>query len=148
MKTAIQVCVIPAIIFLASIAGAQTLTVPVKIERGQILVTVRVNEKEARLLLDTGAGVTLVGPKFARGTVEVERLDIEQQAGMSQASIRRVTITLGQITIKDHAVGVLDMTDVNRRTGDRIDGLLGQDVLRRFRSVRINFEEKTLELER
>jgi len=40
------------------------------------------------------------------------------------------------------------MTDVNSRTGASIDGLRGEDILCRFRSVRINFKGKTLELER
>ncbi len=133
---------------LASLAGAETFTVPLNIEGARIFVTVRVNDKTARLLLDTGAGMTLVLPKFAQGTIELQRLNIEQQAGIGQASIRHLSITLGELTFKDHVVGVLDMTDVNSRTGASIDGLLGEDILCRFRSVRINFKGKTLELER
>ena len=148
MRISIQRCVISAIILLASFASAETFTIPLHIEGDQIFVDVRVNDKNARLLLDTGAGMTFVGPKFAEGTIEVQRLNVEQQAGMRKASIRHLSITLGEVTFKDHVVGVLDMTDVNRRTGTSMDGLLGQDVLRHFRSVRINFKEKTLELER
>ena len=59
-----------------------------------------------------------------------------------------MSVTLGELTLKDLVVGVLDMTDVNRRTGTSMDGMLGEDVLCRFRSVRINFKDKTLELER
>jgi hypothetical protein len=40
------------------------------------------------------------------------------------------------------------MTDVNRRTGTSMDALLGEDILCHLRSVRINFRDKTLELER
>jgi len=98
--------------------------------------------------MPTGAGMTLVGPKFAQDTIELQRLNIEQQAGMSQASIRHLSITLGELTFKDLMVGVLDMTDVNSRTGASMDGLLGEDILCHFRSVRINFKGKTLELER
>jgi len=137
-----------AVVLLVSLAGAQTLIIPVDIDGERILVNIRVNDKAARLLLDTGAGMTLVGPKFAKGTIELQRVNIEQQAGMSEASVRRLSITLGEMTFKNHVVGVLDMADVNSRTGAKIDGLLGEDILRRFRSVRISFKDKTLELER
>jgi hypothetical protein len=70
-----------------------------------------------------------------------------QQAGDSQASIRHLNITLGSLTFKDQFVGVLDMNDVSNRTGTRIDGLLGEDILGGFRSMRINFKDQILELE-
>jgi Aspartyl protease len=135
-------------VLLASHAGARTLSVPLNIDGPRIFVIVLVNDKHARLLLDTGAGITLVEPQFAKGTTELKRVEIEQLAGISQASIRRLSVTLGELTLKDLVVGVLDMTNVNRRTGATMDGMLGEDILCRFRSVRINFRDKTLELER
>lgn len=127
--------------------GAETITVPLTIEGGRIFVAVRINEKTARMLVDTGAGITVVESKFARGTAELQRLNIVQQAGDSQASIRHLNITLGSLTFKDQFVGVLDMNDVSNRTGTRIDGLLGEDILGGFRSMRINFKDQILELE-
>ena len=127
--------------------GAETITVPLTIEGGRIFVAVRINEKTARMLVDTGAGITVVEAKFARGTAELQRLNIVQQAGDSQASIRHLNITLGSLTFKDQFVGVLDMNDVSNRTGTRIDGLLGEDILGGFRSMRINFKDQILELE-
>jgi len=133
---------------LTSLAHAQTFIIPLNIDGARIFVNVRVNGKTARLLLDTGAGMTLVRPEFAQGTIELRRLNIEQQAGISEASLRRLSITLGEWSLKDHVVGVLDMTEVNRRTGASMDGVLGEDILCRFRTVRISFKDKTLELER
>jgi Aspartyl protease len=94
-------------VLLASPAGAQTLTVPLNIDGPQIFVNFLVNDKHAWLLLDTGAGITLIEPQFANGTTELKRVNIEQQAGMSHASIRLLNITLGELTLKDLAVGVL-----------------------------------------
>jgi hypothetical protein len=136
------------VILLTSLAHAQTFIIPLNIDGARIFVNVRVNGKTARLLLDTGAGMTLVRPEFAQGTIELRRLNIEQQAGISEASLRRLSITLGEWSLKDHVVGVLDMTEVNRRTGASMDGVLGEDILCRFRTVRISFKDKTLELER
>ena len=136
------------VVLLTSLALAQTFIIPLNIDGARIFVNVRVNGKTARLLLDTGAGMTLVRPEFAQGTIELRRLNIEQQAGISEASLRRLSITLGEWSLKDHVVGVLDMTEVNRRTGASMDGVLGEDILCRFRTVRISFKDKTLELER
>jgi len=58
-------------VLLASPAGAQTLTVPLNIDGPRIFVKVLVNDRHARLLLDTGAGMALVGPQFAKGTTEL-----------------------------------------------------------------------------
>jgi hypothetical protein len=126
-------------VLLASHAGARTLSVPLNIDGPRIFVIVLVNDKHARLLLDTGAGITLVEPQFAKGTTELKRVEIEQLAGISQASIRRLSVTLGELTLKDLVVGVLDMANVNRQLGTSIDGVLGENILCRFRSVRINF---------
>jgi Aspartyl protease len=126
---------------------AQTAVVSLKIDGAKIFTDVRINGKLARLLLDTGAGMTLVTPDVARGTLELQSLNIEQQAGRSRASLRRISIAFGDVILSDHIVGVLDMQDVNRRTGMHIDGILGEDILGRFRSVRINFKDQTLELE-
>jgi hypothetical protein len=83
-------------VLLASPAAAQTLTVPLNIDGPQIFVSVLVNDKHARLLLDTGAGITLIEPQFANGTTELKRVSIEQQTGMSHAPIRLLSITLGE----------------------------------------------------
>ena len=145
---AILTMVVLVAILLTSPAGAQTISVPMDIDGVRIFVVVLVNDKRARLLLDTGAGITLVEPQFAKGTRELQSVFTQQLAGFSQASIRRVSLTLGELTLKDVLVGVLDMTDVKKRAGMDMNGLLGEDVLCRFRSVRINFKNKTLELER
>jgi predicted aspartyl protease len=135
-------------ILLASPVPAQTLTVPLSIDGPRIFVTVLINDKHAQLLVDTGAEITLVKPQFAQGTTELRRVNIEHLAGISQAPIHLLSVTLGKLTLKDLVVGVLDMKNVNRQLGTSMDGLLGEDILRRFRSVRINFRDKTLELDR
>jgi len=145
---AILTMVVLVAILLTSPAGAETISVPMDIDGVRIFVVVLVNDKRARLLLDTGAGITLVEPQFAKGTRELQSVFTQQLAGFSQASIRRVSLTLGELTLKDVLVGVLDMTDVKKRAAMDMNGMLGEDVLCRFRSVRINFKNKTLELER
>ena len=40
---------------------------------------------------------------------------------------------------------VMDLSDASKRLGTRIDGFLGEDVLRTFSAVRIDFRAHTLE---
>jgi hypothetical protein len=145
-----KACVLTVIVTLplyACHAGAQTIVVPLKIDGAKILTNVRLNGKNARLLLDTGAALTFITPELANGALELQRVNIQQHAGVSRASLYRINITVGDVVFHDHIVAALDMKDVNQRTGMQIDGVLGEDILGRFRSVRINFKDKRLELE-
>ena len=42
---------------------------------------------------------------------------------------------------------VMNVDELRRRFGAPVDGLLGQDVLREFRSVRINYKARVIGLE-
>ena len=42
---------------------------------------------------------------------------------------------------------VMDLEDVSRRLGFQFDGLLGQDILNQFHSVRIDYKKHVIELE-
>jgi hypothetical protein len=44
-------------------------------------------------------------------------------------------------------VYVMNVDELTRRFGTPVDGLLGQDLLREFRSVRINYKSHVIELE-
>jgi predicted aspartyl protease len=92
-----------------------------------ILLDVNVNGKPAVMLLDTGANVTLLRHAPANAVaVEIE-------------PSRAVTVTaLDLEKVKVHLA---------KRDMERIDGLLGQDFLRYFSSVRIDYRTKTIELE-
>jgi hypothetical protein len=41
----------------------------------------------------------------------------------------------------------MNVDELSRRFGTPVDGLLGQDLLREFRSVRINYKSHIIELE-
>jgi hypothetical protein len=118
-----------ALLLLAPLAPAQgsTYTVPFHGVNGLILLDLRVNGKAASMLLDTGSNVTL----------------------LRRAPVNAVAVELGP----SHAVTVraLDLEKIKvhlaKRDMDRIDGLLGQDFLRYFRAVRIDYKAQTVTLE-
>ena len=91
-----------------------------------ILLDLKVNEKPAVLLLDTGATTTL----FA-------------------------TPGLAEIRVADHSVFAVHANELGRFNSTTrknlallgISGILGQDFLHKFKSVRIDYANRVLELE-
>jgi len=45
-------------------------------------------------------------------------------------------------------LSVMNLGDLPQRVGAQFDGLLGQDILRQFHSVRINYRAHVIELEK
>ena len=104
----------------------RVLRVPFTDEHGLIVLNLKVNEKPAVLLLDTGATVTL----FANsGLVEIRIAD--------------------HSVIAVHANELGRLNNMNRKNLALfgISGVLGQDFLHAFKSVRIDYATHILELE-
>lgn len=103
-------------------------------------------ETTADLLVDTGAQRTVIVPRLAhRLELDLEspvgRVDLQGVGGTQRAPICRVDrLAIGAIIVPQHEVLVADMPPVLR-----IQGLLGLDVLRRFR-VTFEFDTRTLVL--
>ena len=57
------------------------------------------------------------------------------------------TLELGGRTWKRRSVVAMNLGEVSEAFGRRIDGLLGQDLLREFERVTIDFRARTLRLE-
>ena len=116
------------LLLLAPMASTQvrTLRVPFTYEHGLILLNLKVNEKPAVLLLDTGATVTLSANS---GLVEIR---------ISDHSV---------IAVQANELGRLNNMNRKNLALFGISGVLGQDFLRAFKSVRIDYTNHILELE-
>jgi gag-polyprotein putative aspartyl protease len=113
---------------------------------GAILVNARINGQEATLLVDTGAASTFVSAKLAGIEHELRRSRFRADAGLEVSGVwHRAKLSLGGWS-ESLEVKVIDFAPVSQRFGRRIDGILGQDVLRRFGRVTIDYRAKTLEL--
>lgn len=116
---------------------------------GSILVRMEVNGKTATFLLDTGAASTFVRAEL----VGVDSFTLEQSrfrgdGGMEVRGVwERAKLSVGDWT-STMDVKAIDTAPISRRFGRRIDGLLGQDILRQFSRVTLDFEERTLVLSR
>lgn len=137
---------------LPSVNGAHTklLTVPFRTAESMILVEARVNDNRVTLVLDTGANNTIVSPK-AYGNLQFQLRGIhknETGPGMRGDTVRlRANIALANRTWNAQPVYVMNVDELTLRFGTQVDGLLGQDLLREFHAVRINYKEHVVELE-
>jgi hypothetical protein len=131
--------------------------VPMQVTEGSNLyVNATINDRPARLMVDTGAFATLLHRPFVRQM----RIPTRQtrfssaavnlkQRGVDVATIRKLTV--GPIDIRDREVGVIDLEGlIHDRLLDGtppVVGLLGAEILDRHHGI-IDFGTRTLYLHR
>lgn len=129
-------------------AAALELPFEVHRELGSIFVNARVNGRAGVLMVDTGAGSTWVSAALAGiNPFALKRSHFMKDVGFMAHGVR----TRGRLELGDWSetmrLGAADLTELSQRHGRRVDGIIGQDVLRRFSRVTIDFERKVLLLE-
>jgi aspartyl protease len=130
---------------------SEFVTVPFRTAQSMILVDARVNGKPVTLLLDTGAINTIVSAK-AYGIPQFQLRDLRhrnnQDPGLTGDSLRlRANLAFANRVWISQPVSVMNVDELTRRFGTPVDGILGQDLLQEFRSVRINYKAHVIELE-
>ena len=115
--------------------------------RGSILLHVRINDKPALLILDTGSSHTIIRPEFLRIPVpELLPVGARPSEGgfMGDAIGREVALLVGNRKWPKRKVAVMDLSHVLSVYAEKIDGVLGLDFLYEFTGVTINVKEKTI----
>ena len=134
--------------------GYPDLAIPFELNRqfGSILIEVQVNRHPAWLLVDTGSSHTVLSAdileisplSFKRPTVAVKGSGLRGTAGWATA-----TIDLGTIQWANRKVLVTkDFREISKSMQQRVDGILGEDVLNEFTAVVIDFKNHRLILRR
>ena len=133
----------------ASFGNAEPVLLPFRSVRSLILVDAKVNGRSAALLLDTGANHTIISPKVC-GSVPAPAVERTSKGpGIVGNALRlRVDLEIADRFLFSQPVSVMSLGDLPQRIGAQFDGLLGQDILREFRSVRINYRARVIELEK
>jgi len=126
--------------------------VPIQLSRrfGLILIRAEVNDQPATLLMDTGCSHTVLSTKLLAGRSR----KLEHAANASKgsgwvgnASWIKATVKVGNIVWRDHMfLAMDDLPDISDSVGQKIDGLLGEDVLQEFTVVQIDFNSRQLTL--
>jgi len=134
--------------------GCPDLAIPFELNRqfGSILIEVQVDGHAAWLLVDTGSSHTVLSADlleisplfFKRAKVRVRGSGLTGTAGWATA-----TIDLGTIQWTNRKVLVMkDFREISDSLRQRVDGILGEDLLNEFTSVVIDFKSHRLILRR
>jgi hypothetical protein len=130
-------------------AAEKELEVAFEINRGReaILLHAELNGEPAVLILDTGASHTVVSPERAGlNAIDLGKARFSQSGpGMGAEAVwGRTTLRLGGKLWADRPVVVMNLTEVSKMYGRKVDGLLGQDLLGECRRVSIDFKERRI----
>jgi hypothetical protein len=131
-------------------AHSGTARIPFRTVQSLIVVEGKVNGNAAIFLLDTGANRTIVSAKiYGVGRFNLQRMPRPNGgAGFAGYSLRRpADVELGETVRTAQEVSVMDLDELKQMLHMDFDGLLGQDFLRQFRSVRIDYRARVIELQ-
>jgi hypothetical protein len=134
---------------LQGLAQPRVVAMPFRYVDSFILVDAKIDGAPVRLLVDTGANNTILNAKsFSRVEMHVTK-PVNRGAGIVGNALRlRVDLELAHQFMFSQRVSVMDLEELSRRFGIQFDGLLGQDILNQFHSVRIDYQKHVIELER
>lgn len=120
------------------------------------MLTLKINNKNAKLIIDTGASKTVFDKERIKNFVkdksfhEHDKLSSGLGTNTMQSHVTEIKkIQLGKIVINDYKTILLDLSHVNNsyhQVGLKpIEGVLGSDILLEYKAV-IDYEKKVLKL--
>ena len=109
-----------------------------------ILLPVHVNDRGPfDFILDTGAGTSLLASDLAK-QLEVKTIGLKEgqsAGGKVSVSLAKVdSLAVGEIKLHDVDVGIVDLAQIGKTVGAKIDGDLGYNFLKHFR-VMIDYRD-------
>ena len=120
------------------------------------MVQGKIHGKEARFLIDTGASRSVFDPHTI--TDFIDNVAFEKKEGMTagvgssdleSATFMIEVFSIGELEIHDYEAVALDLENIHEMYGKlglpRIDGIIGGDLLKRYKSV-INYKGTKLRL--
>jgi len=115
-----------------------------------ILLPVHVNDRGPfDFILDTGAGTSLLSSELAQ-QLEIKAIGSKEgqtAGGKVSVSLAKVdSLAVGETKLHDVDVGIVDLSQIGKTIGAKIDGDLGYNFLKHFR-VTINYRDCELCLE-
>ncbi len=121
-------------------------------EFGSILVTAQVNGRPAVMVLDTGSNRTILSADFLRlRPQDIERAESPSKGSglVGSAGWAKATLQIGRDRWPDRRVLVMsDFPEISTSMKQKVDGILGEDILREFDFVGIDFKHQRLLLQR
>jgi hypothetical protein len=133
-----------------NVAHPDVIHLPFRTVQSMILVEGKVNGKPVTFLLDTGAMRTIVSAKIY-GNVGYS-FQLAQRAGQQPGFVGEtvtlpVNLQFDRHTWLARRVSIMNFNGLSDVLGADFDGLLGEDVLREFHSVHIDYRNHQIDLE-
>ena len=121
-----------------------------------IMVKGLIHGKEANFLIDTGASRSVFDPKTISDFIDNIQFEKKEgmTAGVGSSDLESATFVIdsfsvGELEIDEYEAVALDLENIHEMYGKlhlpRIDGIIGGDLLRRYRAV-INYRSKKLRI--
>lgn len=126
--------------------------IPFELNRsfGAILIKAQVNRQPVTLVVDTGSSSTILSPGLLQlRALAVERADAPAKGSgyVGTAGWAKATLEIGAMKWTDRRVLVMDdFKDLSNSMKQRVDGIIGEDVLREFDVVVLDFKHHRLVL--
>jgi len=138
-------------IALAISTAAAPLELPFELDprHSAILIAAEVNGKPVTLILDTGATQTILDAQLlglSNLDLKMSRFSGSSPGLRGEAVWATARLKLGTRTWRDQRVVTMNLASLSARYGRPIHGILGQDILRQFDRVLIDFRARTLTL--
>jgi Aspartyl protease len=131
-------------------ARSGALRIPFRTVHSMIIVQAKVNGAPVQLLLDTGATRTIVNAGVY-GEIPFRLRSVEHSSSgpgiVGDSVVLPINLELAHHIWAGQHVAIMNLDGLSQIMGMEFDGLLGQDVLRNFRSVRIDYRAHVIELE-
>ena len=118
---------------------------------GTILVDASVNGQSVVMVLDTGASHSMFDASvFGLSTVQLQAARMKSRGLGLDADIvvRTADFEIGEEAWKQQPVEIADLHLLSKIYGRKIGGIVGQDVLRSFVSVQINYKGQCVMFQR
>jgi Aspartyl protease len=118
---------------------------------GTILVDASVNGQAVVMILDTGASHSMFDASvFGLSEVQLQAARMKGRGMGLDADVvwRTADFEIGEEAWKEHPIEVADLHLLSKIYGRKIGGIVGQDVLRSFVSVQINYKGQCVMFQR
>ena len=119
-------------------------------EENLIIIDASINGNSVPMILDTGAGATVISKKAAQ-TLDLKNAgdDVVGKGAGGDVELSPVEIDsleIGSVTHKKFTGMAMDLSSICDKLGDEVDGIVGHDFLSKTR-LTIDYPEKLIYLE-
>jgi hypothetical protein len=118
---------------------------------GLIVLKVDLDGEPATFVLDTGSSRTILSTRLVHNRLpSAPKVTSSKGSGYVGSAIAvKATLKIGETVWRDHDfLAMDDLPEISQSLGQKIDGILGQDLLRDFKTVEIDFRNRRLALSR